>query len=87
MLFADGERSGTGNCSDVTFGDTAIKSLTSVVSNGHSKDQGYQGSSFNSPACCWLCVGSSREMIVHLSARKRCPDPPGRAQMKVVFLQ
>jgi len=37
MLFVDGERNGIGNYCDVTFGDTAMKSSTSLIADGHSK--------------------------------------------------
>lgn len=47
-MFVDGERNGIGNYSDVTFGDTAIKSPASVTANVHSRDWGYQGSSCDS---------------------------------------
>lgn len=49
MLFVDGERNGIGNYSDVTFGDIAIKGLTSLITNSYSNDWGYQGSSCDSP--------------------------------------
>lgn len=76
MLLVGGGRNGTGDCSDATSGEAAIKSPTCLVNDDQSDGYCCQGSSCDSG---WLHVSATPEVVTHLSADKRCPGPTGKS--------